>query len=879
MPRTDPIVTNFTTGEVSPRVEGRMDMPQYRNSCRKLENFLVRQQGGVDRRPGTFYVATAKTAAQKPRLMSLVVDDDNKFILEFGENYIRFFKNGAVVGAPEEEVTTYLWAELFELQFAQDPDGVLYIVHHLHAPATLTKGATDTDWTLANITFGTTTVYEDFNAAGDYPSCITFHGGRLILAATDNNPQTIWGSDIGTYTEFDESTPNAWEKTYAGKGFDRIRWLQGKDDILIGTSSGEILLTAYGAPITNASGDVLFQSGFGSKNMDSQLVGDVVLFVQQGGRKIREYGFIREASTFRAIDLTILAEHITLGGINQLALQTEPQTILWCVRNDGQLVGLTYDKQYQLVGWFRYVTDGDIESVAVIPTSTEDQVWISVLRDTDTNRFIEYFKPYDWGTDNTEMFFVDSGITFDGGAAKNITGVAIIDRIDRGDCESATPPMIFDETVPVLTSMTFARDNAEAHAGTYSYKVTKTIASGTAAYVSLCDNENTNDMHGLFADKTYTFEVWVKVPTVGGTALNEIRIWIEDYDGSWVASYSGNPTAFDTWQKLKVTRTIRSGATGATIGIEIISTAGDTEFFYVDDIELIEHPPIVTSVAHGLSTGDFIKIRNVGGMVELNTTNNGIFYITNLTADTFSLQLEDGTTDVDGTTFTAFDSGITGDTTYGTATISNVSAADIALLFVGMVITGTGIPSGTTITALSTVSFTISADTTANGTDVALTVMGTATPVKKIITGLTHLNLETVSILADGAPLADEIVANNQITIDEYSNKVHVGQKITSKLQPMRFGVTSKKKITKLALRLYKTLTCKVGTTESNVDPIEFRTGADLMDTEISPFTGDKEVVISGGYNNAGDIMIIADQPLPCNILSIEPRMSENVPI
>jgi hypothetical protein len=51
------------------------------------------------------------------------------------------------------------------------------------------------------------------------------------------------------------------------------------------------------------------------------------------------------------------------------------------------------------------------------------------------------------------------------------------------------------------------------------------------------------------------------------------------------------------------------------------------------------------------------------------------------------------------------------------------------------------------------------------------------------------------------------------------------------------------------------------------------------MDTEIPPFTGDKEPVMSGGYNKAGDIMIIADQPLPCNILSIEARMQDNEPI
>ncbi len=182
---------------------------------------------------------------------------------------------------------------------------------------------------------------------------------------------------------------------------------------------------------------------------------------------------------------------------------------------------------------------------------------------------------------------------------KKYRSAVFTDLIDRGNCESTTHPMIFDETVPVLTSATFARDIAEAHAGIYSYKVIKTIASGTAAYVTLCDNEDTDDMHGMVAGHTYTYSAWVYVPS-GGIALNEIRIWIEDYVApTWVGTDSSYPTAFDTWQRLTVTRTIRSGATGATIGIEIISTAENNEYFYIDDIKLYEAEWIIIDAGAG----------------------------------------------------------------------------------------------------------------------------------------------------------------------------------------------------------------------------------------------------------------------------------------
>ena len=178
---------------------------------------------------------------------------------------------------------------------------------------------------------------------------------------------------------------------------------------------------------------------------------------------------------------------------------------------------------------------------------------------------------------------------------KKYRSPAFNNLIDRPDCESETPPMIFDETVPYIPGgpdATFERDIAEAHNDTYSYKVTKTIASGTVATITLCDNINNNDMHGMIAGHTYTKSIWVKVPAASGIALSEVQIRIYDYDGSWENTMSSIPTAFDTWQKLTVTRTIREGATGVHIRIFMPTTVEDTEYFYVDDIRLDDVPQI-----------------------------------------------------------------------------------------------------------------------------------------------------------------------------------------------------------------------------------------------------------------------------------------------
>jgi hypothetical protein len=107
--------------------------------------------------------------------------------------------------------------------------------------------------------------------------------------------------------------------------------------------------------------------------------------------------------------------------------QSEPMSILWAVRADGQLLGMVYEPEENIYPWFRLVTDGEFESVATITNEgEEDQVWEIVKRTIGgvTKRYIEYFKPHEYFGVYEDAFFVDSGLTWDGGAAVTITGIS-----------------------------------------------------------------------------------------------------------------------------------------------------------------------------------------------------------------------------------------------------------------------------------------------------------------------------------------------------------------------------------------------------------------------------------------------------------------------
>ncbi len=132
--------------------------------------------------------------------------------------------------------------------------------------------------------------------------------------------------------------------------------------------------------------------------------------------------------------MTILAEHISESGINQMSYQQEPNQIIWCVREDGRLVGLTYQREQQVVAWHQHIFGGAFgagiavcESIATIPTDDKEyQTWVIIKRTINgsTKRYVEYINTFDFTeTDNTTFNFLDSQLSYSGSATTTITGL------------------------------------------------------------------------------------------------------------------------------------------------------------------------------------------------------------------------------------------------------------------------------------------------------------------------------------------------------------------------------------------------------------------------------------------------------------------------
>lgn len=261
-----------------------------------------------------------------------------------------------------------------------------------------------------------------------FPRTVTVFEQRLMFAGSDYEPQSVWGSATGEYENFRSGTADtdALKYSIAAKERNQIEWMLAQNRLLIGTSGGEWAAGSSNpdAAITPSNFEVKRQSTYGSKNLSALLVNEVALFVQRQGLKLREMAYSFGQDTYLSPDMTLLAEHITTGGVVDMDYQQQPDSIVWLVNGNGELLGMTYEREQQVVGWHRHVTDGTIESVTSLYGSADDEVWVSVKRTISgaTVRYVERFNPTAWSA-KEDAFYVDSGITYSGASTTTITGL------------------------------------------------------------------------------------------------------------------------------------------------------------------------------------------------------------------------------------------------------------------------------------------------------------------------------------------------------------------------------------------------------------------------------------------------------------------------
>ena len=389
----------------------------------------------VEFTPGatTFYIEFSSIA------LNATVDD------------VSLIDNAAVeIGSP------YATADLFEIQLAQSAD-TIWIVHNNYKPHKLTRSG-HSSWSLTEYA----PTADPFTTAALYPGTVGFWQQRLWFGRNTTFPRRRYSTMSG---DFDDMTTgsdpaDALILDPASGEQNRVEWFSPARVLLVGTAGDEDQIRggSVGEAITPTNENVIPETNIGSDPIQPIRAHNRTLFMNAAGRSLYGLVFSFEVDGYVAVEESELAEHLFPKGtsIVQMAYEKKPYSIIWLVRSDGKLIGLTYERPQEVVAWHLHQTgaSGLFESVCSIPHPDGDrhQTWVIVKRTIDGSavRYVEYFD---------DSVYTDSALKYSGSSTSTLSG---LDHLEgetvavRGDGANQTNKTVASGAITLDAAVTEA---------------------------------------------------------------------------------------------------------------------------------------------------------------------------------------------------------------------------------------------------------------------------------------------------------------------------------------------------------------------------------------------------------------------------------------
>lgn len=855
MARLSYAFANFTAGELSPRLDGRFDLSKYRNGCSTLENLLIHPHGGATRRPGSYYVAGVKTNSAKTTLIPFEFNTEQTYIIEAGNQYFRFYKdNGQITsgGSAYEIATPYATADLFELRYAQSAD-TMFIVHPNYAPRKLTRTA-HTAWTLEEVAFE----FGPFLDENTTDTTLTANGrdGSITLTASAD---LFASSDVGRLVKIHDGFAKITGYTNATLVAATVQKNLKGDAELLPTYAASTISFKEGDPSSTGAehndrivdtgknfvdqgftvGMTITVSGTSSNNGDYLIVDltEDTILVSPSDDLVNESA----GSSFTIVGKLEATDKWRLGAFSETT--GFPGAICFF---EERLVFAGTTSQPQTVffseaGGFEQFNSGADDADAMIYTLASSQV--NVIRYLASGRALVI------GTSGGE-FIASSGSTADPITPTTIQikrqtryGTANVDPVATGNvvlflqrAKRKVRELVFNYDVDgyVAPDMTLLAEHV-SEGGFEQLAVQQ--EPDNVVWAARADGQ----LCGLTYRREEDVVAWHR-HIIGGSA-GSCTITVTDYANIAVG-----------------TRLVLTKADGSTVTFTSetagASSPASTTGFRPNTNNNTTADNIFTAInAHA----DFTVANPAANVVTVNETSPaGSGFLTITTEDATRLAVTSETQPI----------------VESVAVIPGDLNEDQVWMIVQRTINGSTVRYVEYLTSVDFGGVTNDAFYVDSG----LTYSGSPAT---SISGLNHLEGETVTILADGAAHSNKIVSSGAITLDRSASKVHVGLGYTSTLRTMRIeggsvdGVSQGKvkRIHDVTVRLYETVGAKVGASASATDVIPFRSSADPMDQALGLYTGDKTIEFDNGYDTDGFVTVVQDQPLPLTLLGIYARL------
>ena len=315
-----------------------------------------------------------------------------------------------------------------------------------------------------------------------YPAVSAFYQERLVFANTPTDPQRIWMSRSGDYPDFGVSLPlkddDAVDIPIPSREVNAITGIVALTDLVVMSAGGQwkVAPGTTSEAITPSEKVAKPQNYTRSSKLPPLVVGNRVVFLEGMDAKVFDLGYSLEDDSYAGSDLSVLSEHLFEGhSVVDWAFQQAPYSVVWAVRDDGVLLGMTYLREHQVVAWHHHHTDGVFESICTIPGDGEDQLWAIVRRTINgsTKRYVERLHSRRFAT-LADAFFVDSGLSYDGSPITHVTNLGHLEG----------------KTVVALANGTVVRDLVVTSASVDLPSAASKIHVGLAYDCDLCTLED-----------------------------------------------------------------------------------------------------------------------------------------------------------------------------------------------------------------------------------------------------------------------------------------------------------------------------------------------------------------------------------------------------
>jgi len=897
-------------------MEGRTDFAKYFNGATNIENFVVMPHGPITRRPGTYFVSEIKTSANKTRLIPFTFSTEQTYILEFGDQYIRFFKDNGQIVEANKTITGITQA---------NPAVVTSSSHGYNNGDFVTissvVGMTEVNGKTFKVADKTTNTFElqdvdgnDINSSGYTAYSSAGVANRIYQITTNYTTAQLFDLKFAQSADVMYITHPSHEASKLSRT-GHTSWTLSEVDFgetgpymdanttattLTPASSG----TGTGVNIT-ASSTTGINGGNGWQTTDVGRIlkfnsGEAVItartnttvvvctitkaFANTDATAAFQLGSFSDTTGHPSV-VTFFEQRLVFAGTSD-----QPQTMFFSKSGDYENMTTGTDADDAMVYTIASNQVNAIKAMkatrTLIVMTTGGEYAVSAgtaSAITPTN--ISIVKQSNYGSAGVDALSIGNATIFlqrakrkmrelaynfdtDGYVAPDLTILAehITDSgITQMDYQQEPYSIVWGtRTDGILAGLTYNRlENVVAwhrHIIGGKSDTTKNIIQQSISFTSNSSNVNTTantitiSSHGLStADPVYYY---AGSNAIGG--LNNSTLYYA------IATDSNT---------IKLATTSSNATAGTAISFTSAPSSDTTQYIY-QGVNISSN--FIYSASHGFVTGDIFYYDNTGTAIG-GLSENTKYYIEKIDNNQFKLYSDKNLSTVvsltSAHTSEQTDNILTNAKVESVAIIDGDTDEDQVWVIVQRWINGAVRRYVEYFTP-----FDFNKDVTAfHYLDSGLSYVGDET---STLTGLDHLEGEVVDIIGEGAAQTNKTVSSGSITIDNATEQAKVGLLYTSDLQTMRLDEgytettqTKTKRIYDLSVRFQDTVGAKVGPNAANLTSIDFRASGSPMNLPIPLFTGDKSVEFDTGYGTEGLVYVQQPQALPMTILGIYPRL------